>query len=148
MIHLGLPLDQQLGISFTFAIMVFAGLEGASTYMQVQLADRRYLIEDARNELEKAYGILFTILNYRTTETDNGTLLFDPDDKETIMDIMSRYPWMFPEEINDLWQKQKVHKPEGIVSHGILSITTEFRDKMKEEYYRRVKRYNELLRKK
>ena len=145
MIHLGLPLDHQLEIVFTFAIMVFAGLEGASTYLQVQLADRRYLIEDARNELEKAYGPLYTLLNRPPDWDSEEALGLREEDKNALDEIIGKYPFMFPTEIYNSWRKQ-IQPLTGI--GGYYTILFSFKDRINEEYDRRVKRYNELLKKK
>ena len=56
--HLNVP-EARTNILLTSAITVFAAVEGYATYRMVELERERRRIEDARNELEKAYGVHF-----------------------------------------------------------------------------------------
>jgi hypothetical protein len=131
------------------AIVVFACLESYSTYSQIALEQKRNIIKDARNELEKAYGILFAILNYRS-ETEEKFLNVHESDFKTIDKIMATYVWMFPKETNDLWNKTRRPTPIptgllGSLQEPIHSVSLEFRKKINEEYDLRVKKYYALL---
>jgi len=152
------PLDynQKLNIILTFAISVFACLEAYSAYNQNMLEHRRHNIEDLRNELEKAYGVLFSILNYRSRhEKEKKTLRISKLHFEMIDNIMAKYPWMFPNEMNNLWKDTRRPVPslqsDEIVmgrEEPLYDVSIEFKEKMNTEYERRVKRYDELLEKK
>lgn len=142
--HLELSYTDRTNIILTFAIMIFAAVEGYSTFLQVVLEDRRNQIEDAKNELEKAYGPLYTLLRHaRRIETDDRTVELSGFHKPQLDEILSTYPFMFPTEIYDLWQK----KIRNLVDAPYYHIPLEFIEKMNEEYDRRVKKYNELLKK-
>lgn len=54
---------ERMNLILTVALIMFAAIEGYSTNIQAELQKRRNLIDDARNELEKAYGPLYTLLN-------------------------------------------------------------------------------------
>jgi len=144
--------SEKFSILLTVAIAVFAAVEGYSTYMHVVLADRRNRIEDARNELEKAYGPLYTLLNtYVPFGEEEKSFELYPEGKRDLDKIMATYPFMFPSEIYDYWRKN-VQKAMPYVDTTNLQpvgyeIYKEFRDKINEEYDRRVKEYNELLKK-
>ena len=148
-----IELRDKLNIFLTFTIGVFAAVEGLSTYMNAVLQDKRNAIEDARNELEKAYGPLYTLLNqYWGPWEEANEVLLKPHEKNVLDKKMATYPFMFPSEIYDLW-REKIQKSDEIVLDAAnLAVTDyriplEFRDKINEEYDHRVKRYNELLRK-
>lgn len=120
-----------------------------STYLQVVFAQATSRIEDVRNELEKAYGPLFVILNYRS-ETEEEFLHVHESDFKTIDKIMATYVWMFPKETNDLWNKTRRPTPIptgllGSLQEPIYNVSLEFRNKINEEYRHRVERYDKLL---
>ena len=58
----GLTFMDKTTILLTFALAVFAAIEGFSTYRRASTEAKRHQVEDARNELEKAYGPLYTCL--------------------------------------------------------------------------------------
>lgn len=138
-----IPYSDSLDFFLTVAITLFAAVEGYSTYMQVKLSQNRNLIEDARNELEKAYGPLHTIINNFNLKFDQEGFWLTVDEKINLDRIMATYPFMFPSEINDLWRK----KTPSAVAIQSFKIPLEFRNKINKEYHRRVKRYNKLLKK-
>jgi len=146
-----LSFTEKTNIILTVAITFFAAIEGYSTFMQVVMDDRKSKIEDARNELEKAYGPLYTILNKYSLGGDDDTMWVEPDEKNQLDEIMATYPFMFPSDIYDLW-RQKVQNLGPIIDTTNLRPTgyevyLEFKRKINEEYDRRVRRYNELLKK-
>jgi len=140
---------EKVNIFLTSAITLFAMVEGYSTYMHVVLERDRNIIEDARNELEKAYGPLYTMLNKVSLFTLK--LELTPAEKSNLDKIMATYPFMFPSEIYDLWRKEIQNVPPIVYTSTLTpagyEILLEFRDKINEEYDRRVKRYNEILKK-
>lgn len=150
--QLMLSYTERTNIFLTTGITVFAAIEGYSTFLQVELAHRRNLIRDAANELEKAYGPLFTLLNKSYLQSkDKNSLWLEPYEKEKIDGIMATYPFMFPSKIFELWQRE-IQNLNPIVSTSDLEPTgyefpLKFRDMINEEYGRRVKKYHELLKK-
>ena len=145
-------LSDKINIILTFAIAFFAAVEGYSTHSLRVLEETRNRIEDARNELEKAYGPLYTLLNKFVpfAEEEKAFELY-PEGKSELDNIMATYPFMFPFEIYDYWRKN-VQKTLPIVGGTNLEpvgykIYIEFRDLINKEYDRRVKEYNELLKK-
>ena len=123
------------------------------------MQNNRNLIEDARNELEKAYGPLYSLLNSNIINELKIIDLLD-EDKKFLDNIFATYPFMFPIKIYDAWQNkiQNVDsqgtktKAVGITGNQrdfriirYYSIPLEFNNMINEEYDRRVKRYNELL---
>ena len=120
--------------------------------MPVELSKNRNLIEDARNELEKAYGHLYTLLNKHDPFGDKNRILITPEEKNKIDKIFATYPFMFPSELYTLWRDKIQKLKHGLVDSATLDIThyeipLEFIAKINEEYDRRVKRYNKLLKK-
>jgi len=144
------PFNEKISIILTFAISMFAAVEGYSTYMHVVLADKRNRIEDARNELEKAYGPLYTVLNKFAPFTEEEKSFELSQEEKSLLDkTMATYPFMFPSEIYDYW-RQNIQNlgPYAYTSNlqpAGYEIYMEFRDKINEEYDRKVKEYNELL---
>ena len=145
-----IPYPESLNLFLTVAITSFAFVEGYSTYKQVVLSEDRNLIEDARNELEKAYGPLYSVLNKQSLF--NNKLLISSEEKKELDRIMATYPFMFSDEINNRWREKIQKLEQGNIDGATLrieeyQIPSEFRAKINEEYEVRVKRYNKLLKK-
>lgn len=105
----------------------------------------RNRIWDARNELEKAYGPLYVILNsIKYGNVEQQYININNNDIIKIDEILSTYPFMFSSEIYEYWQKNILGDISG---HGHLyyKIPTEFRDKINKEYDCKRKRYDRLL---
>ena len=143
-------------IILSSAITIFAALEGYSTHRMVELDRKRHRIEDIRNELEKAYGPLYTLLNRHIPEymgEIGEELCLNFRQKEDLDDIIATHPFMFSSETYGLWRSQIQNlDPEIQLSPGPetsvwYDIPPEFRDRINEEYDRRVKEYNQLLKK-
>ena len=130
----------KIDIMLTLAIAFFAAVEGYSTYTQVVIANERNRAEDLRNELEKAYGPLYALLNSAELPiTDDKKIRITEVDKVELDEIMARFPFIFPSGIYDLWRE----KVQPVQYHK--GIPLEFRDKINKEYSERVKKYRDLL---
>jgi hypothetical protein len=136
----------------TFALAAFAAIEGFSTFKRGSNEAKRHQIEDARNELEKAYGPLYTLLN-KTSKEENSTFWLDFEERQRINEIVATYPFMFTTQIIELWQ-QKIRnlastiEPSDLKSAKYevnLDVYVELRNKINEEYSRKVKNYRDLL---
>jgi len=138
----------------TFALASFAAIEGYSTFKRYSTEAKRDQIEDARNELEKAYGPLFTILN-KTSKNENASYWLDFDERRKINEIMATYPFMFPPQITELWQQKIRTLATAFESSDIKSakyeihfdVYLELKNLINEEYNKRVKNYRYLLEK-
>ncbi len=51
---------EKTSVLMTFSIAVFAAVEGYAKFKRAEMDSTRHRIEDARNELEKDYGPLYT----------------------------------------------------------------------------------------
>jgi hypothetical protein len=152
-----LTYPEMLNIIFTFALVEFAGLEGYSTYVQLVMEERRNRIGDARDELEKAYGPLYSLLNSLAVRYSMGNgkptnvVGATEPQKERLDSILATYPFMFPTDIYEYWTKNV--QPAQLIPSlydqrkeiPVFNIPTEFRDKINREYHHRVERYNRLL---
>jgi len=136
----------------TFALAVFAAIEGFSTFKRSTTEAKRYLVEDARNELEKAYGPLYMLLN-KPSKPDSELLWLDFDERKKIDEIIATYPFMFPSKITDLWSQKIRTLTSTLTASDInsskyevnLDVYIELRNMINEEYHNRVKKYRELL---
>lgn len=145
-----IPYSDSLDFFLTVAITLFAAVEGYSTYMQVELSQNRNLIEDAKNELEKAYGHLYTLLNKQPL-TDNR-LLINSVEKMELDQIMSTYPFMFSDEIYNMWREkiqniEQENMRDPLTKAKCIVALGKFTEKLNAEYESKVKRYNKLLKK-
>jgi len=121
---------------------------------QVILSEKRNRIEDLRNELEKAYGALYTLLNKFQIQDRKRGVLLSSDEKRSLDGMIATYPFMFPPEIYDVW-REKIQNLEpagtrvemGKLIYAEYMIPVEFIDKINEEYSIRVQKYRELLKK-
>jgi hypothetical protein len=150
----GLSFGEKANLLLTFSLAFFAAVEGFSTYRRSTMEFKRHAIEDARNELEKAYGPLYTLLNKHASGggAEKGFWL-DFEDRRRLDDIMATYPFMFPPNIYDLWQ-EKLRNVESLLGASDFKSGTrevsldgylEFRNLINEEYALRVKNYRKLL---
>jgi hypothetical protein len=146
-----IPYSDRLIILLTFAITIFTMVGSYSTYLQVVFAQAASRIEDARNELEKAYGPLYSILNY-PVRVEEKSVKIGVRDFKTIDRIISVYPWMFPERVRISWNETR--RPTPSISPREMSlgqtellhdVPREFRDMVNDEYRHRVERYDRLL---
>jgi hypothetical protein len=138
----------------TFALAAFAAIEGFSTFKRASTEAKRNQIEDARNELEKAYGPLYTLLN-KTAKTENSAFWLDFEERRRINEIIATYPFMFTLQIIELWQ-QKIRTLASTIETSDLKsakyevnldVYLELRNLINEEYNQRVKNYRDLLEK-
>jgi hypothetical protein len=140
-----------------FAFAAFAAVESVSTLNHAAFETRRYRIEDARNELEKAYGPLYSLLNKasaRGNEPKNFWLEYE--ERKKIDEILATYPFMFSPRINKLWQ-DKIRNLDSMIETSALNAGkvkinldayADLRNIVNEEYARKVRQYHALLGKK
>ena len=136
----------------TFALASFAAIEGFSTFKRTSTELRRSRLEDARNELEKAYGPLYMLLN-KPSKAEAAALWLDFDERKKIDEIIATYPFMFPTKITDMWQQKIRNRTPTLESSGTtsanyevnLDVYIELRNMINEEYASKVKNYRELL---
>jgi len=150
----GIGFDQKTSLVLTFSLSIFAGVEGYSTYKRAKMEETRQLVDDARNELEKAYGPLYTILNkVKPSDKDKDNFWLEFEERKRIDEIMATYPFMFPHQVYSFWQEE-IRNPHSLIKksdlgpygEGIdLAVYLEFGALINEEYDLRVKKYNELL---
>jgi len=143
-------------VLLTFAIASFAAIEGYSTFERMDLEQKAHKIHDARSELEKAYGPLYTIVNKNLPAEDvKNDFWLDFDERKRINEIFATYPFMFSQPLYEFWQERIRHYEQTDKSSSLsqedfnidLSGYKELRNIINEEYAKRVKRYNELIEK-
>ena len=158
----GIPVIEELDfmekttLFAAFAFASFASIEGYATFDRSSFELKRHRIEDARNELEKAYGPLYSMLN-KNAGKNNGknSLWLDHQERERIDEIMATYPFMFTTRINEFWQNKIRNLGENLETdflnskNNILNMDAygEFRKIINEEYIQKVNNYNLLLKK-
>lgn len=165
-LHGLLTTNESINLIFTSVIALFAIVQAYSTVMQVLLYDRQNKIEDIRSELEKAYGPLYSILSRPeellktgaklSVATSEGTTVdnrseelmirLNREDKDHLDDIMICYPFIFPSDVVALWRVRIRDKSGYTFDARTLqtvdyAIPLKFRDRIEEEYNRRVKEY-------
>jgi hypothetical protein len=150
-----MSIGEKTNIILTFSIAVFAAIEGYSMWKRGELEAYRHKIADARYELEKAYGPMYTLLNKAVPSgKENSDFWLDFEERKKIDEIMATYPFMFPNEINTLWQ-EKIRNPQTLVQASLerggvgidLGVYLELKKMVNEEYTRRVKSYHRLIEK-
>ncbi len=146
-----LTFEAKTTLILTFTLAVYASIEGYSMFVRATLESMRVKVEDARHELEKAYGPLYTLLN-KSSLSGETSFWLDFDERKKLDEIMATYPFMFPQEINDMW-RDKVRTIGSKIdtdtirqtSLDIMGVYVEFRTLINEEYARKVKNYRELI---
>ena len=148
--------EQKTDLVLTFSIAIFAAIEGYAMYMRFKMEESQHQVADARNELEKAYGPLFTILNRGSRvgkAKDEFWLEFE--DRRKIDEIMATYPFMFSPKVYSFWQEKIRNLQAQIKDSNLdsldgsidLKVYVEFGTLINEEYAQRVKRYHDLIEK-
>ena len=150
----GLTFMDKTSLLLTFSIAVFAAIEGYATFKRAEMELNRHRISDARNELEKAYGPLYTLLNKtKPSSTEEDAFWLDYEEREKVDEIFATYPFMFSAAINTLWQEKIRNYKTIIQKHDRepkgydidLRVYVELRNLINEEYARKVKNYRERL---
>jgi hypothetical protein len=139
-------------ILLTFALASFAAVEGFSTYKRASAEIKWHKLEDAKNELEKAYGPLYTILN-KSMKSENSGFWLDFEERGKIDRIIATYPFMFPSNIIDLWQEKIRNlaikfEPSDYKSGNYdagFDVYLELKNLVNKEYVNKVKNYRNLL---
>lgn len=150
--------NELLNLIMTAVIAEFAIVQGQSAWREMGSKEKRNKIEDLRNELEKAYGKLYSILSKESIISTNET--------EQLKQIMTTYPFMFPKDIFDIWQTiQDLQDQDDYYNRYLKSTTVdpkeeesinkirddrnrkmkEFKKRIIDEYNRKVKEYQDLV---
>lgn len=131
----------QLILSIT--ITIFAIIEGASIYSQVNAWNKRNLIEDTRNELETAFGPLYDIFNEDDRiDLEKNQYSVLNEEKIRMDKIFSTRPYVFQENTYRYWKTQ-ISKLESNGDHLLLPL--DFVELVIEEYEKKVSKYFQLL---
>jgi hypothetical protein len=147
----------KITVLLTYALAASASIEGYSTFVLNSREARWRRIEDARNELEKAYGPLYTLLNKASSYSiEEKAFWLEVEERRKIDGIMATYPFMFSSQIYDFWQ-QKIRNLESLFESSsdgspgeinfdvyIKDVYTELKNLINAEYAKKVKDYNEL----
>lgn len=151
-----LDFDKKTNLTLTFSIAIFAAIEGYATFKRAKMEERMHLIVDARNELEKAYGPLYTLLNnVLSADREKHGFWLGFEERRKVDEIMATYPFMFPPEVYSLWQ-EKIRNSRSVVfdsnprHSGVgldLGVYVEFKKLVNAAYADRVKKYRELIQK-
>jgi hypothetical protein len=148
--------EQKTDLVLTFSIAIFAAIEGYAMYMRFKMEENQHQVSDARNELEKAYGPLYTILN-KVSPVGKGKNDFwlEYEDRRKIDEIMATYPFMFSQQVYSFWQ-EKIRNPQTLIKDSNLDplggsidmkVYVELGSLINEEYAQRVKKYHKLIEK-
>lgn len=148
-----LSLEGRIGILFSFSVVLFSSV-------QYRSERNRNKIIDLRNELEKAYGPLYSLFNplfmefwgIFTAEEGGREITstnIDKSGKEKLDFILFNYPFMFKPEIYYYWREHLQHsarvKTEKNSIPILFAIDKEFIGMIYDEYNQRLEEYNKLL---
>jgi len=151
-----ISLEGRFTIVFSLSVILFSSA-------QYRSERKRNKIIDLRNELEKAYGPLYSLFNPLFMEswgiyTAGGegreitSTNIDKSGKEKLDFILSNYPFMFKPEIYYYWREHLQHsaraKTEKNSIPTLFAIDEEFIRMIYDEYNQRLEEYNNLLGKK
>ena len=150
-----ISLEGRFAILFSFSVVLFSSI-------QYRSERKRNKITDLRNELEKAYGPLYSLFNPLFVESwrlyaggegrEVTTTDIDKSGKEKLDFIFSNYPFMFTPEIFHYWRKclqnSASTKTENNSIRTLFAIEEKFIIMIYDEYYQRLEEYNNLLGKK
>ena len=144
----------------TVTIVVFTFMQVYASHLQLGENRKRNKINDLINELEKAYGPLYSIFNPYFWDRDVITthedkleqrlgININKSEKEKLDFILSNYPFMFKHEIFSYWREHLQYQGrQDDPDENMFSIDEEFIRMIYDEYYQRLEEYNNLLGKK
>jgi hypothetical protein len=151
-----LSFSEKTTIILAYTLTTFAALEGWSIFMTMAIQHKRFQVDDFRNELEKAYGPLYTILNKSSSpDEEKKGFWLDFEERKKIDEIMATYCFMFPAQIYRLWQ-EKIRNLAAQIENADFGrgapeinfgVYVELRKLINDEYDRRISSYHELLEK-
>ena len=113
-------------------------------------------VSEIRNELEKAYGTLYSIVSKpeEMVKVDGGherRVVVSEEEKHELDRILMSYPHMFPLKIVVLWRTEirdlepcseiVVSGPEPLITRYEFGIPVKFKDEITEEYEQRLEEY-------
>lgn len=120
-------------------------------------------ISEIRNELEKAYGTLYSIVSrpdemVKINEDQERRVLVSEEEKKELDRILMSYPHMFPHEITVLWRTEiRGIEPCRVALQGprfsrmslgdfkdLWGIPVDFKDKITREYEKRLEEYYKI----
>lgn len=147
-----ISLEGRIGILFSFSVVLFSSV-------QYRSERKRNKIIDLRNELEKAYGPLYSLFNPLFMESwgiitegegiEITSIDLDETGKEKLDFILSNYPFMFKPEIYHYWREHLQDparaRTENNSKRIIFIIEKKFINMIYEEYHKRLEKYNNLL---
>jgi len=139
---LGVPVDEptlrliEIVVSPIFILIsVYVGW-----FLARRTEERRLRVQEIKNELEKAYGPLYSIVSrpekmVKTNGNSEYRVVISELEKAELDDILTGYPHMFPNEIVVLWRTEIRDSPYH------LGIPLKFKDAVTKEYARRLEEY-------
>lgn len=150
-----IPIFSQISLEGRFTIVISSSII-LFTSAQYRSERKRNKLIDLRNELEKAYGPLYTIFNpyfwdsYGYTREGVSVQIMginiNKSEKEKLNLILSNYPFMFKPEIFAYWREHLQYQHYGDDSDKrMYEIEYEFIKMIYDEYYQRLEEYNKLL---
>jgi hypothetical protein len=161
----GAPLltwSEKTNVILTTVLATFAVIEGYSTYVKLKMEKKRYAVNSASDELEKAYGPIYTVLS-KPAKQGESTIYLQVSEKLIMDEKLSTYRCMFPANITDYWENN-IRKLEPSLSTDVLAsarslmnghfsyamvdaykIPLEFVDLFTTEYVKRTETLRKLL---
>jgi len=145
----------KIELSLTISIAFFAMVEAFSTYVQTNDTRLRLKIEDLRNEMETAYGILYTIIEDMYWVEGGGGCsnqycFRTAEDKEKVDELFRKYPFMLRRQLMEIWEDE-IKSLEPVILEGYEvydideNVYEKFQKILSEEYHEKLKQYKNIL---
>ena len=125
-------------------------------FLSNQTQKRTLKISEIKNELEKAYGILYSMVSKpeEFVKVDGGNelrVVVSREERKELNRILMSYPHMFPLEIVVLWRTEiRNLKPVQIVPERVkdmsigIGIPVKFKEEITKEYEQRLEEYYKI----
>lgn len=147
------PVIAKIELMLTLTIMVFAIVEGFSTYLQV-VDNRMFLrFENLKNEIENCYGPIYhTLLNTHFSdaidqaEDGNPTVdvHYEAGEREKLNNIFENYSYLISLDVYHDW---KEYSNTRGADDGGIDLPFGYVERLMIEHETRVTDYRELVRK-
>ena len=134
----------KLNAFLTFLIAIFTIIASYSAYLQFETGQEKRKVDIARNELEKLYGPIYSILSNVVFSEENKAILTQ-NERKMVDETFSRQPFILTSQ--EEW-KLKMHNDEtsNIYQKFIENFNNEYQSKKgKDEIQRQFSAINSLL---
>ena len=143
--------NTKTNLMLSITIMIFATIEGFSTYIQVVDNRNALVFAGLQNEIENCYSPLYHIFMNRhflsvieTSDNPEGTIHYEADERQSLNNIFEKYSYLIPMDIYHDW---KGIDHDNVADDGGLDIPFGYVENFLIDHESKVSQYREITNK-